>query len=160
MISIARNGRDIAAIGWICIPRRRKCTPLRYREHGTRRIVAIVKDRVNNTLDIGCGIGDLVRLFATKSEMVFGIDIADANVQLARRNLLRDQLLNTVIVQGSAESLAFSADSFDVVIIADVIEHVRDINAALTEIARVLRPGGLLICVTAARGNPKSLGRL
>jgi len=77
-------------------------------------------------------------------------------VQLARRNLLRDQLLNTVIVQGSAESLAFSADSFDVVIIADVIEHVRDINAALTEIARVLRPGGLLICVTPHAGIQKA----
>ncbi len=54
---------------------------------------------------------------------------------------------NVVVMDASAENLPYPDNSFDMVFSSHVIEHVPDVNKAISEINRVLKPGGLNICI-------------
>jgi SAM-dependent methyltransferase len=56
------------------------------------------------------------------------------------------------VVQGNAQQLPFADAAFDRVIAAEVLEHVHDDGAAITELARLLRPGGMLAVTVPAFG--------
>lgn len=92
-------------------------------------------------LDAGCGTGGgLARWTQTLGTPCYGIDLASAALSHCRQ---RGQRL---VAQASVEALPFGRDAFDVVVSLDVLclEGV-DEPAALAEIRRVLRPGGLLV---------------
>lgn len=94
-----------------------------------------------DVLDVGCGQGiDLVR-FASAGARATGVDLTPRHVELARAHLEALGLPGTV-VRGDATSLPFPDDSFDLVSSNGVLHHVPEIEAALREIRRVLRPGG------------------
>src|SRR5262249_25496780 len=65
-------------------------------------------------------------------------------VEFARRRGLRR------IAQSVGEDLPFASDSFDLITSSDVLEHIADDRAVLGEMARVARPGGLLVVVVPA----------
>lgn len=95
-------------------------------------------------LDVGCGTGNYAAaLTAATSCRISGIDPSQRMLDSAREAASWESL-----VRGSAESLPFGDDAFDVVISTDVIHHVRDRDAYFDEAARVLRPGGHLVTVT------------
>jgi ubiquinone/menaquinone biosynthesis C-methylase UbiE len=94
-----------------------------------------------DVLDVGCGQGiDLAR-YARAGANVTGIDLTLRHVELARGHLAASGLSGTV-VQGDAERLPFPDDSFDRASSNGVLHHTPNIEAALREIRRVLRPGG------------------
>jgi len=97
--------------------------------------------RGRDVLDVGCGQGiDLIR-FARGGARVTGIDLTPRHVELARQHL--EALgLEGVVFEGDAERLPFPDDSFDIVSSNGVLHHTPDMEAALREIRRVLRPGG------------------
>jgi SAM-dependent methyltransferase len=96
-------------------------------------------------LDVGCGPGtitvDLARLVAPGR--VVGIDVAEAPLAEARAAAARDGVEVSFGV-GDVYSLEFEDDSFDVVHAHQVLQHLTDPVAALREMARVCRPGGVL----------------
>jgi len=97
--------------------------------------------RDQRVLDVGCGQGiDLVR-YAGGGAIATGIDLTPRHVELARQHLVSMGLEGTV-VQGDAEHLPFPDASFDIVSSNGVLHHTPDMDAALREIRRVLRPGG------------------
>jgi len=91
-------------------------------------------------LDVGCGLGDILR-GVPGNYLRHGVDYAQSNVAVARRRL-GDQ---ADIRVGSVYDLPYSDDSFDVCLCLEVIEHLEDDGAALKQISRVLKRGGLLI---------------
>jgi ubiquinone/menaquinone biosynthesis C-methylase UbiE len=94
-----------------------------------------------DVLDVGCGQGiDLAR-YARAGANVTGIDLTPRHAELARAHLAAHGLEGTV-VNGDAETLPFPDDSFDRVSSNGVLHHTPNIEAALREIRRVLRPGG------------------
>jgi ubiquinone/menaquinone biosynthesis C-methylase UbiE len=94
-----------------------------------------------DVLDVGCGQGiDLVE-YARAGARGTGLDLTPRHVELARAHLSALGLGGTV-VEGDAESLPFLDASFDRVSSNGVLHHTPDIEAALREIYRVLRPGG------------------
>jgi 2-polyprenyl-6-hydroxyphenyl methylase/3-demethylubiquinone-9 3-methyltransferase len=101
-------------------------------------------------LDVGCGGGLLAERFADAGACVVGIDHLDACVAAAREHARRCGRSITYL-QMSSERLAFAGGSFDVVVAADVLEHVGDLPGTLREAARVLRPGGVLVFDTINR---------
>jgi len=123
-------------------------------------INSLVPNGIKTVLDIGCGVGDLMLLFSGKAAQVVGLDISETNVRMTKRNLATDGIGNGSALIGSAEELPFPDDYFDVVVIADVIEHVRGVAPALRECARVLRPGGVFICTTPRSLFQKLLQRM
>ena len=99
-------------------------------------------------LDVGCGDG-LDALLAAKrvgpEGRVVGIDLTSEMVRKARDTARQARAKNVTFQDGVAEKLPFPDESFDVVIANSVINHLCfDKTAALTEIYRVLRPGGAL----------------
>jgi SAM-dependent methyltransferase len=86
-------------------------------------------------LDIGCGLGVYVRKFREFSDRVYGIDID------AKR--LREGARTTPgLALSMSETLPFRDGVFDLVVLNEVIEHVRDDAQTLAEALRVIRPGG------------------
>jgi arsenite methyltransferase len=100
-------------------------------------------------LDVGAGPGFLVAEMAEQvgpAGHVTGLDIADSMVALAQRRCAQEPIANrTTIVKGNATALPFPDASFDVGVSTQVYEYVPDITRALTELHRVLRPGGRVL---------------
>ena len=99
-------------------------------------------------LDAGCGGGLVARELAAAGAEVVGIDRSLGSLGVARRAVRRGQFRPA---QGRLERLPFAGGSFDVVVAADVLEHLPDLPAAVAELARVLAPGGSFVFDTINR---------
>ncbi len=96
-------------------------------------------------LDLGSGGGIDVILSAKRvgpTGVAYGLDMTDEMLALARRNQQEAGITNAIFLKGVIEQVPLPADSVDVVISNCVINLSTDKPAVLTEIARVLRPGG------------------
>ncbi|MFQ5558769.1 MAG: class I SAM-dependent methyltransferase, partial [Acidimicrobiales bacterium] len=114
-------------------------------------------------LDLGCGFGrhayealgrraDVVTCDLAVAELE---SIRDTSALMASEGLVDpDRLIAPV--QGDGVSLPFADDSFHKIIASEVLEHVPDDRAAVTELARVLRPGGT-IAVTVPAWLPETI---
>jgi len=109
-----------------------------------RRHVALEGRRI---LDVGCGIGTYVSKFREFSPHVYGIDVDDEKVQSAARKLPN-------IVQARAEALPLLNETFDVILLHEVIEHVTSDEATVQEAVRCLRPGGEVVIFAPNRMYP------
>jgi demethylmenaquinone methyltransferase/2-methoxy-6-polyprenyl-1,4-benzoquinol methylase len=100
-------------------------------------------------LDVACGTGDLTQLFArSDAASVTGVDFTPAMLQIARKKLAHETIEVIAKVryfEGDAQALRFPDNSFDVVSIAFGIRNVEEPARALSEFARVLKPGGRLV---------------
>ncbi len=105
-------------------------------------------------LDIGCGGGLLSEPMARLGAEVVGADASERNVRVAQVHAER-QDLTIDYRHGTAEELSEAGETFDAVLNLEVVEHVADPPAFLSECANLLRPGGLMICSTINR-NTKS----
>ena len=101
-------------------------------------------------LDVGCGGGYLCEEFAKIGFDVTGIDPSQQTLKAAREHAAQSSL-RIDYEKGRAEAIPFGDSSFDYVSCCDVLEHVDDINKTISEIARVLRPGGLFFYDTINR---------
>jgi 2-polyprenyl-6-hydroxyphenyl methylase/3-demethylubiquinone-9 3-methyltransferase len=106
-------------------------------------------------LDVGCGGGLLAEGMARRGAAVTGIDLAAGALAVARLHALE----SGTDVQYRQEAVeAFAAAnpaSFDLVTCLEMLEHVPDPAAVVTALARLVRPGGHVICSTINR-NPRS----
>jgi len=101
-------------------------------------------------LDIGCGIGILAEPLARLGCAVTGVDPSLASLELARTRA-KQSGLDIDYRQGRGEALPFNDAAFEVVTCCDVLEHVDDLPAVLSDVARVLTPGGLFLFSTLNR---------
>src|SRR5229473_1911669 len=103
-------------------------------------------------LEIGCGLGTDGAQFAKAGADYTGVDLTDAAVELARKHFellgLRGEFRTA-----DAENLDFADESFDLVYSHGVLHHTPDIEAAIGEIHRVLKPGGRAIVMLYHRGS-------
>lgn len=100
-------------------------------------------------LDLGCGEGDFTALLARAGANVIGADVAEA--ALARARAAHPGLaFSLVSLEGP---LPFEDSSFALVWSSEVIEHVADTARWLSEVRRVLAPGGRLLLTTPAHGR-------
>src|SRR5580704_13922954 len=93
------------------------------------------------------GARRLLEVLAPKVEQAIGVDQSREMLALARANLARAGIDNADIRLGDMYALPFEADSFDVVTIHHVLHYADDPAAALSEAARVVRPGGVVLVV-------------
>ncbi len=101
-------------------------------------------------LEVGCGAGiDLVR-FALGGAAVTGVDLAEMSIALARRNFEHNGLMADLKVM-NGEALAFDDNSFDVVYAHGVLQYTVSAARMVSELYRVLRPGGQAIVMVYNR---------
>jgi SAM-dependent methyltransferase len=99
-------------------------------------------------LDAGCGAGLALRIAADRGATVTGVDASPALLAVARERLGAAAELPT----GDLEALPFADGSFDVVTAFNAVQYAADVPAAVAELARVCRPGGVV--AIAGWGDP------
>ena len=105
----------------------------------------------DRALDLGCGAGDLTAALARAGAQVVGADVAEAALGRARS---RHPGMEFRIVPFDGP-LPFEDGSFDLVWSSEVIEHVADTARWLSEVRRVLAPGGRLLLTTPSHGRAR-----
>jgi ubiquinone/menaquinone biosynthesis C-methylase UbiE len=101
-------------------------------------------------LDLGTGTGRMLEMFGPDIERGLGLDLSLDMLLLARDRLERAGLRNCSVRQGDIYDLPLADDSFDVVILHQVLHFLDDGARAIREAASVLRPGGRLLVVDFA----------
>jgi len=97
------------------------------------------KQAGNLLLDVGCASGDFLNFMRKKYHWeVQGVEISSYAAALARDKF------NLDVFTGTLEQAEFQENSFNVVTMWDVLEHLHDPNSTLQEIARILKPAGML----------------
>lgn len=111
-----------------------------------------------NVLDIGCGDGEFAIKLCKRGATVVGIDASLEMIAAAKRKAQEHNAEITFEV-AYAQSLPFQSDSFDLVIALTVLCFVRDPALVLSEMARVLRPGGKVVIGELGRWNSWAAAR-
>lgn len=105
-------------------------------------------------LDDGCGVGGFLLVSREKgAASAVGVELEFALARLATIRIKKTEASYCLVANG--ESLPFASSSFDVVFSCHVIEHVLDQNRYVSEIRRVLKPGGTLFLACPNRLWPK-----
>ncbi len=118
---------------------------------GLERRLDLVREYVDlddkRILDLGCGVGAFVRRLREFSDEVHGFDVDDENVRKGA-----EEVPNLALAVG--EHLPYAGETFDVVVLHEVLEHVTDDVETLSEARRVLTKGGRVIVFTPNRMYP------
>ncbi len=100
--------------------------------------------QLGSVLDIGCGAGGLAVRLAQTGHRVTGMDVSEEALRIARK-AGRNARLSIQWQLGFAEKLPFPDKSFDYIISAHTLEHVRDLNQTAAEFRRVARKKILIL---------------
>jgi SAM-dependent methyltransferase len=108
-------------------------------------VAAVVQARPARVLEVGCGWGELAEWLArdTGAEVV-AVDLSERMVELARSRGVDARVADV-------QALPFPDGSFDVAVAAWMLYHVPDLDRGISELERVLRPGGTLVALTNSR---------
>lgn len=103
-------------------------------------------------LEVGCGGGLICEDMAQRGAVMVGIDPSELALQTAREHANQSGLAERITYeQGFAEALPYETGSFQAIVCLDVLEHVKDLRQTITEVARVLAPGGVFVFDTINR---------
>ena len=106
-------------------------------------------DGKQRVLDLGCASGwNMSRFlqYGLQKHQLFGLDVVPERVQLAT------EFGNVLLSSGL--QLPFADESFDVIYIQHVLHHIGDVDQAIAEIRRCLRPGGVLFLIETVEDSP------
>lgn len=105
-------------------------------------------------LDFACGSGENGIFAANCGSDVIGIDISPEGVENATNNAHKFNLQDACkFEEMDGENMSFADQTFDIAVEYGALHHV-DLDKALSELARVLKPGGQMMCIEAMRHNP------
>jgi SAM-dependent methyltransferase len=133
----------------------------REQDQSFRAQLAIVRTMLagerGRILDIGCATGSTVTAFRNDGFELVGVDFSPEMIAYASRRFGSDPKVQ--FSRADAELLPFRSESFDHVTCLGVFEYLPDYRQAISEIARVLRPGGLAILSIPSRISPYYISR-
>ena len=122
-----------------------------WREGQKRRLSMIVRaagERITGLiLENGCGVGMYIEHLAPLGGTIYGLEYDFERATEAAANSAR-------ILNAAGESLPLPAETFDLILSHEVIEHVQDDRAAVLEMVRILKPGGRIVLFCPNRGYP------
>lgn len=113
-----------------------------------KNVCKIVADhQPESILDIATGTGDMALLYTrTDAKKIVGVDISPGMLEVAKMKVAKQKLEHIIDLQtGDAENLSFPDHSFDVVTVTYGIRNFENLKKGLSEILRVLKPGGILV---------------
>lgn len=105
----------------------------------------LVSEKPKNILDIGCGTGETISFLKTvfPEAKFFGVDVSTQAVKYTKARGHHAKVADAL-------HLPFAPNSFDAVLLLDVIEHIKKDVAVIKEAKRVLKPGGIIVITVPA----------
>ena len=106
---------------------------------------AVAKSHPNTILDLATGTADLAIAMAKRNPQahILGMDISEKMLDIGKEKVMHQNLANQIELRlGDAASLPFEDDSFDAITVAFGVRNFEDLGKGLSEISRVLKPGG------------------
>ena len=116
----------------------------RWRKHLVNLLADLKAPRI---LDVATGTGDLaLEVCRLKPIEVQAIDLSEGMLKVAREKVLKQGRQHTIqLRQADSENLPFARNSFDAVMVAFGVRNFENLSQGLTEMTRVLKPGGRLV---------------
>ena len=105
--------------------------------------VGLLESTVGSAVEVGYGSGILLVELGRRADRLIGVDRHDAGPTV--RTMARAEGFDPLLVRGGICELPLAAGSADLLVCLSVLEHVRALDRAAAEIARVLRPGGVAV---------------
>ena len=112
------------------------------------KVAAIVAAESGLVLDVACGPGTLGRRIASPTRTVYGVDISWSMLRQGVAYLTQEGVGNVQFARATADALPFPDAFFNVALCGGALHLFADTLAALREIARVMKPGALLVVTT------------
>jgi demethylmenaquinone methyltransferase/2-methoxy-6-polyprenyl-1,4-benzoquinol methylase len=116
--------------------------------HWRKKVVSIVQNKFpDSILDIATGTGDLaIQLAKTGASRIVGLDISPGMLAIGQKKVREKALTDQIsMMVGDCEALPFGDAVFDVITVAFGVRNFEDLEKGLSEIYRVLKPGGMLV---------------
>ena len=105
-------------------------------------------DKPHRILDVATGTGDfaITCYKMLKPQHITGIDISEGMMEIGRKKIERAHLQQSIeLLKGDSEAISYPDNSFDAVTVAFGVRNFENLEKGLTEIQRVLKPGGKLV---------------
>lgn len=116
---------------------------LKERVFEAERLLRLVEPRgTERAIDVACGPATLARIFAPRVRWIAGLDLTPAMLERARREAAERKLANFCAVRGNVLQMPFRDATFNLVVTSYSIHHLPNAVSAISEISRVLKPGG------------------
>jgi demethylmenaquinone methyltransferase/2-methoxy-6-polyprenyl-1,4-benzoquinol methylase len=129
---------------------------IRWRKKAIKQIAALQPKKI---LDVATGTADVAIIASgiLKPDKIIGIDISDGMLEIGRQKVEKAGLKQIIeLLNGDSETINFKNDSFDAVTVAFGVRNFQHLEKGLSEIYRVLKPGGKLVVLEFSK--PKMLG--
>lgn len=121
-----------------------------------KKVAKIIRnEKPVKILDIATGTGNLaIDLLETKAEKIIGVDISEEMIKIGQNKVKRKGLNDIIKIQiGDAENLDFEDNYFDAITCSFGVRNFENLNKALTEINRTLKPKGTFVVLETS--NPE-----
>jgi len=124
-----------------------------------KKAIAQLKDlQPKKVLDVATGTADvaLMTYHKLKPEKIIGIDISDGMLELGRKKIQKQGLQHVIeLFNGDSETINYPDKSFDAVTVAFGVRNFQNLEKGLSEMFRVLKPGGKLVVLEFSRPKQK-----
>jgi demethylmenaquinone methyltransferase / 2-methoxy-6-polyprenyl-1,4-benzoquinol methylase len=113
-----------------------------------RKAIKLLREiQPKNILDVATGTGDFaIEALQLKPEKIIGVDISDGMLAVGRKKMILKGYSDIIqLIHGDSENLPFEENKFDAAIVAFGVRNFENLEKGLSEIIRVLKPGGKLV---------------
>jgi cyclopropane fatty-acyl-phospholipid synthase-like methyltransferase len=127
-----------------------------FQRYRIEKVMELAQPRaVDRVVDLGCGWGTFEFALAGRVAHVVGVDFSERSIELCRRRLAADPRPHVSFVCADAGATGLDAGAYDLVIAADLFEHLYPVDSARVsaEAWRLLAPGGRFAVWTPHRGH-------
>jgi len=110
--------------------------------------LVFAREGVKRILDLGCGTGRHVIYLVKKGFEVYGFDIAEEGIRLVKDRLKKERISAEMKIGSFYNKLPYKDNFFDAVISTHAIHHggIERVRRAISEVYRILKPGGFIFC--------------
>ncbi len=122
-------------------------THMRWKRISVRYLCRHISTQKPLILDIGCGTGDMLKLLNNEipDAKITGVDFSPNMLKEAEKNC--SYIRNLELIRANASHLPFEDDTYDGVTISFALRNTDDYDRTMKEIYRVLKPGGMVMCI-------------